>query len=218
MVQRLFGFVLVAVGLLFLVDTLGLAEAGDILRVWWPLILVVGGVFEGLGGSWLGGGILIVLGGAFMLRNLGLLPGEFVAAFWPLLIIGVGLYLLFYRRDRDAAAHGAPSVRLFSIFAGANHRLESQELRRAELSVMFGSLEVDARLAQLATDGAVVDVGVLAGSIQLRVPETWRVSPEALVLFGGIEDKRPRPGAQVQDAPRLVIRGFVAMGGVEVVS
>lgn len=218
MVQRLFGVLLLALGAILLLNTLGLADAGELVRLWWPLILVAGGALQVVGGARLGGGILIILGGAFLLRNFGVLPGGFIAAFWPLLLIGVGLYLLVQRQGPETAAHGAPSVRLFGVFSSSTHVLESQELSRAELSVMFGSLEVDARQARPAPDGVVIDVGVLAGSIRLRVPETWRVAPEALVIFGGIEDKRPRPANPAQDAPRLVIRGFVGMGGVELVS
>src|SRR5690606_40537400 len=88
----------------------------------------------------------------------------------------------------------------------------------AELTVLFGSLDVDARTAQPAPEGTVVDVGVLAGGIVLRVPETWQVVPEALVLLGGIDDKRPRPAGNTEDAPRVHIRGFVLMGGIEVQS
>lgn len=216
--QRLFGIILLALGVVFLLDTLGVVEAGTIFRVFWPLILVIAGVLQGTGGSWVGGGILIAFGGAFLLQNFGVLPGSFVGMFWPLAIIAIGAYLLLGRRGGDMAAHGAPSVRLVAMFSGSNHRLESQELRRAELSALFGGLEVDLRLAHPAPEGALVDVGVLAGGVKLRVPETWRLSPEAMVIFGAIEDKRFAPSAQDANGPRLIIRGFVAMGGIEVVS
>jgi hypothetical protein len=37
--------------------------------------------------------MLILLGAAFLLRNLGLLPGGFFA-WWPLLVLGAGLWLI----------------------------------------------------------------------------------------------------------------------------
>ncbi|HEY8417001.1 MAG TPA: DUF5668 domain-containing protein [Limnochordales bacterium] len=215
--QRIIGILLVALGVLALLHTLGVADAGTLIGTWWPLVLVLVGASQLRNGSPVGGAMVIAIGGAFFLRNLGVLPAEAVRLVWPLFLVAVGLYLLVGRRQ-GAARHKAPSVRLFTAFSGSTHRLESRELRGAELTVLFGGLDVDARHTEPEDDGVVVDVGVLAGGITLRVPETWRVVPEALVIFGGIEDKRPRASGSETDAPQLHIRGFVFMGGVEIQS
>jgi hypothetical protein len=49
--------------------------------------------------SVIGAVILIVLGTAFLLSNLGLLPrlGPLFAQWWPLVLIAVGVYLLLQR-------------------------------------------------------------------------------------------------------------------------
>lgn len=216
--QRVFGILLVVAGVLALLHTLGLADAGSVFSTWWPLAVILVGLSQLRGGSQSGGAIVIIIGAAFLLRNLGILPPDFMRVLWPLVLVAGGLFLLFGRRSSGPASHDAPSVRLVSAFSGSQHRLDSGQWSGAELTVLFGSLDVDARTAQPAPEGTVVDVGVLAGGIVLRVPETWQVVPEALVLLGGIDDKRPRPAGNTEDAPRVHIRGFVLMGGIEVQS
>ncbi len=61
-------------------------------------------------GSIIWGGILIVLGGLFLLDNLGLLPVRAWDLFWPLLLIGLGAWTLLgvTRRNRDSERQRPP--------------------------------------------------------------------------------------------------------------
>ena len=65
----------------------------------------------------------------------------------------------------------------------------------------------------------VVDLFVTAGRARVRVPAHWTVNTGALPLFGSIaiEDERSRTTAGGA-RPRLVLRGFVLAGKVEVTS
>ncbi len=49
-------------------------------------------------GANLFGALLIVGGGAWLLHNLGVLPGGWEEVFWPALLIGVGVAYLFWGR------------------------------------------------------------------------------------------------------------------------
>lgn len=65
----------------------------------------------------------------------------------------------------------------------------------------------------------IVDLFVTAGRARVRVPAHWRVNTGALPLLGSIaiEDERSRTTASGAP-PRLVLRGFVLVGKVEVTS
>jgi hypothetical protein len=52
----------------------------------------------------------------------------------------------------------------------------------------------------------------MMGGFEIVVPETWRVISEVTPFMGGIEDKS-RTSAN-PNAPTLVIRGFMMMGGL----
>ena len=52
------------------------------------------------------------------------------------------------------------------------------------------------------------------GGFEIIVPETWSVILEVTPFMGGIEDNTRTPASPT--APRLVLRGFVMMSGVEI--
>jgi hypothetical protein len=63
----------------------------------------------------------------------------------------------------------------------------------------------------------VVDLFVTAGRARVRVPAHWMVNSGALPLMGSVADERSRTSASGA-RPRLVLRGFVLVGKVEVTS
>lgn len=59
------------------------------------------------------GGILVAMGVLFLLENLGLFSvASFVQLLWPLILIGLGLYLILVRRNdrRDTSSSPRPSA------------------------------------------------------------------------------------------------------------
>jgi hypothetical protein len=61
---------------------------------------------------------------------------------------------------------------------------------------------------------AIVDVTTIMGGFEIKVPESWNVVVDIVPFMGGYEDKTRHPSDPM--APRLRLRGFVMMGGVEV--
>jgi hypothetical protein len=77
----------------------------------------------------------------------------------------------------------------------------------------MGGCEIDLRNAGIDGD-ATIDVFAMWGGIEIRVPETWTVVGRVTPLLGGFEDStRALPGAGNQ---RLIVRGLVIMGGIEI--
>jgi hypothetical protein len=100
-------------------------------------------------------------------------------------------------------------------FSGAQLAIESQAWRGGELGVTAGGVELDLRNTKLAPEGAVLDLRVVMGGVDIRVPPTWKVNSEVTPLFGGADDMtRTTQGSE--DAPRLRITGTVTLGGVTV--
>ena len=80
----------------------------------------------------------------------------------------------------------------------------------------MGGYELDLREASTDAEGAVLDVLVVMGGIELRVPRDWRVSLELTALMGAAVDKTSRPEGDTEKVLR--VRGLVLMGAIEVVS
>jgi predicted membrane protein len=78
----------------------------------------------------------------------------------------------------------------------------------------FGSAELDFTDAVLASDHVVLDVDMIGGSIELKVPGDMHVSSELMTTLASYEDHRKvNPDAAVRS---MTIRGRAIWGSVEV--
>jgi predicted membrane protein len=98
--------------------------------------------------------------------------------------------------------------------SGFSRTVASQDFRGGELSAFMGGGKLDLRGATLAGGQAVVSVFALMGGFEIFVPEAWNVIVEVTPFMGGV-DIKARTSTD-PSAPRLVVRGFVMMGGVDI--
>ena len=118
------------------------------------------------------------------------------------------------RGDRPARITDTNSTfSAVAIMAGVSRGNNSRTFRGADLIAIMGGCEIDLRQAAIHGE-AVIDVFVMWGGIEIRVPEDWSVASQIMPLMAGVEDQtRPPLGATEH---RLVLRGFALMGGVEI--
>lgn len=91
------GLLIIAIGIIFLLDQQGIVSAGHVFRIFWPAFFIVLGLEDLLAGyntrkrTW---GAILVAGGTLLLFNqLGYLHIG-VALLWPLILIGAGIWVL----------------------------------------------------------------------------------------------------------------------------
>ncbi|HUA19024.1 MAG TPA: DUF5668 domain-containing protein [Bryobacteraceae bacterium] len=218
------GAIVVAVGLLLLLDNLGIVRFRDVWQ-YWPVLLIVWGVSHVLssqtpsGYAW--GGIVALIGALFLLNNLDIIFFNF-HILWPLIIVGVGVVMLVHALERHQywganapPPSSDPMAESFAIFGNTNRRIDSQDFRGGKASSVFGEVIFDLRNAAMTADQAVIDLDVVFGSVKIFVPQTWLVQVRAATVFGGVEDKTlpPRPDPNVK-TPRLIIAGNVVFGAI----
>jgi predicted membrane protein len=216
--QLVAGLVLAGLGILFTLDNLHIVPARTVLR-YWPAVLVAIGVSQILQsrsiGGMVGGSIWLVFGAVLLGERLNLLSNAL--RFWPLLLVGVGLYVIYQSFNREEVQPGdsAERVSAIALLGGVDRRVTSSRFLGADLTAFMGGGKVDLREATIppGTD-AVLDVTTIMGGFEIKVPESWNVVVEVVPFMGGYEDKTRHP--LDAGAPRLRIRGFVMMGGVEI--
>ena len=214
-----FGLVIIAVGVLFTLDNLGLADAERYWR-WWPMAMILVGVaklWQSRGGASnpIGGVFLLLVGGWFQLHNLGLIDRD-LWNFWPLLLVFIGTMIVYQgMRGRQTRANASPIDTLggVAILGGWKRSINSTAFRGGELTAVLGGCEVDLRHAAINGE-AVIDVFAMWGGIEIRVPEDWTVINRVTPFMGGVEDNTRPP--QAASPHRLTIRGMVVMGGIEI--
>jgi predicted membrane protein len=215
--QLVMGLLIIVIGLLFTLENVGLLEAHDYLKFWPAGLIAIGLVKLWQGGSGTFMGSIFVFAGVWLLlESMGIVTMS-LWNLWPMLFVLIGGSMvwrgLYGRRVEENPLDSHSTVSAMAVLAGVNRRSNAKTFRGGDLTAVMGGCQID--LTQATIDGeAVIDVFAMWGGIELRVPENWSVSGRVTPLLGGYEDKtHPAPDATNQ---RLLVRGFVIMGGVEI--
>ena len=236
------GLCLASVGALLTFDRLGILPPGTVGRVWPVALIAVGAVVfvngravsRATGSSRRSGGlnglVLMAIGAWLLLNTLNITTVHFWDLFWPILLIVFGVMLIRQTtRTQSAPGAGSPltsddQISVFAVMSGVKRSTNTTHFRGGEITMFMGGCTLDLRQATIPPGGeAVVDVLALMGGAEIAVPPGWVVSTPIVPLMGGVEDKRlpalpTSPELAGSTAPRLVIRGFLMMGGIQIKS
>lgn len=224
--QVVIGLMVVAFGVLFLLDNLNIIYLRHVI-FFWPLAFVVAGLValfsDGPRSGRVTGIVLIAIGLSLTLNRLGY---DFIGwrTFWPLVMIGLG-GLILYRTvggRRVVQVHGGPYTKddakadnvidVTAILGGFERRVSTPDFRGGEITAIMGGCALDLRDSALATE-AVINVFAIWGGITIKVPPDWTVILHGTPVMGGFTEKTARPP---DNRKRLVVTGYAIMGGVEV--
>lgn len=215
--RLLVGAVLIALGIVFLLDRLGVAQAGTLIGALWPLVIIAAGALQMAvtRRAHIGAAIVVLVGLILLASSLRLLPANAWALFWPVVLIAIGVLFLagVITRGGMGQTDQRDQAQAFSVFGGQRLINESQQFRGASLTAFCGGVTLDLRQAKLAPEGADVDVMTAFGGAQIIVPVGWPVLFTGVPIFGSFEDKTSHAGAEV--GPQLRIKGTAMFGGVE---
>lgn len=211
------GLSLMILGVLLLI--VNLQPFSFSLNIWqlWPLALVIIGVFKIFSGSWGEAALLIVFGG-----------GVSVAQFhpeidigdvwdqWPAFLVLAGIVMVL----RSVVPRGKPKRRLSrsnsAVFSSQTVAPDDPNYRGGSAAAVLGTYNLELGRSALDAKGAVLEVFAFWGGINIDVPTGWAVDLQVIPLMGGAEDKTRPLGPTPEGAPRLLVRGFVWMAGLEI--
>jgi len=226
------GLAIALFGVLLILDRFDLALAAQVLRFWPALIIATGAAIfmqsRRVGGG-VNGVVLMVVGAWLLLNTLGIVRISIWQLFWPMILIGIGTVLVMQalRRRTDGApgASADDTVTVFAVMSGVKRASASARFRGGEVTLFMGGTHIDLRQATIPPgEEAVLDIFAVMGGGEILVPESWTVATPIVPVMGGIDDRRLPPlppgvqSAAGLAAPRLVLRGLLIMGSVQIKS
>lgn len=222
-------------GVLLLARNLGWIDVATFNTVVsWQMLLIVLGLFQLVKRSYLGGAILIVVGGYFLLPELELnwLGISASVLIWPVVLIAVGLLFLFKPRkhadwkhkvrgsfDNNTNQYNSADgfFRSENTFSGVRQVVLDEVFKGGTIRNSFGGTVIDLRRTTIGEGETFVDLECSFGGVEIYMPSDWKVDLRCDTLFGGCEDKRFQ-SVVIDQSRVLVIRGDVLFGGVEIKS
>lgn len=208
----------------------------------WQMLLIAIGLFIGFRKGFTEGGwfIPVLIGGAFLVNEY-FLDGELHRHIWPLVLVIIGIFFIFRSFQRpwhkrqwdekknagmeretitlesDESYSSEDFVNTTCIFGGTKKVVLSKNFKGGDLVNVFGGAEIDLTQADI-NDKAVIEVTAIFGGATLIVPSNWEVKSTVITIFGGINDKRKIAALTEQTGKKLILKGTVIFGGVEIKS
>ena len=219
--RLLLGLSIVTLGVVLLLGSAGVLDAGEIIDRWWPLVIVAAGLLTLVERppAMLRGVLVTLAGGVLLLFTTETVDESAWDFVWPVAIVAVGLVVLLRWRGRalpGAAEAGDDVVRATAVLGGPHIVSTSPHFRGGWLTAFFGGITLDLRQARLDPGGATINATAAFGGVEILVPRGWRIALRATPILGGAEDKTDRSAPIDDDAPTLRVDAVTVLGGLEI--
>lgn len=230
--KGLLGFIIIAAGVLLLGFNFDIIPDSlhHILFSWQMLLIVIGTISLFSSENRTPGLILLFIGGFFMIPRV--LDFDTSKIFFPMLLIGVGLLILFKRGFGQRSTHRPRMnfnntydttyveegyIQESNIFSGSKHKVVNQVFKGGHVSNVFGGTEIDLTQATLAEGKNELVIECIFGGVTLIVPSDWKVVLSVSSIMGGFSDKRSYIKESL-DSRVLIVKGTAIFGGGEIKS
>jgi predicted membrane protein len=186
---------------------------------WWPLVLVAAGLYgmtsPRYSRDWAGSLFVAALGALLLLKNLDIIHFS-IFKLWPLLLIFLGIAILKQGLNKERMLCNDDSqIALSWILGGGECRADGKKLTGGRVSIVMGGGTLDFRDAEMKPDEMVLDVSIVIGGLEIRIPEHWKPVVQCSPFIGGVEDATGKR-SETRALKTLILKGSVFLGGVEI--
>lgn len=218
--RLLLGLVVIAIGVLYLLERADVLDAGSTIDDWWPVAVIAMGLLQLVERTHGNVGPVLVVGAGILLllATADVLKGDGWGYVWPAVLVAVGLSVIARMRPRVPRPRKGSdeALQAAGVFGGSTVTSGSPAFRGASLTAVFGGVVCDLRAARPIPEGAKITASAAFGGVEILVPRGWRIAIQGTPLFGGIDDKTEHGPDLAADAPLLRVDALALFGGVEV--
>lgn len=215
------GALLIAGGVIYILDVLGVAEINVSYDGWWTLFIIIpclNGIFTEKDKTTsiigLAVGIMLLLAAQNIL--------DYDVA-WkmivPIIIIMTGIKMIKRSVNRKRKNNGNDedgTIQSTSFLSTKDVSFAQQEITVAKIAAVFGGANCNLTDAKIV-NGSRIDLLCMFGGADIIVPENVNVKINTFCLFGGISDKRKITKIP-EESVTLNVNGFCIFGGADIKS
>lgn len=213
----IWGLVLIIIGILIGVKSLGILDINLLFDGWWTLILIIPcliGIFtdKDKTGSFIG----VLIGIFLLLAAQDILSYDLI---WklalPVILIVFGISMLLKKDKTDEKVKeikDEENKEYFVAFSGQDVDYENKEFTGADLTSIFGGIKLDLSNSIIKED-VKINAGAIFGGIDIKVPDNINVSVDSLPIFGGITNKTKN---NEENKNTIYIEATALFGGIKI--
>ncbi|MBR5939078.1 hypothetical protein IKZ77_00815 [Candidatus Saccharibacteria bacterium] len=217
----IWGLALIAVGVIWAGNALGLFNIDLFFNGWWTLFIIIPCLYGLITEPEKVGNLIGLLIGVLLLLSaqnvisFGLIWRIFIPA--VLIIIGFNLIFknLFNRSINEEIKKLNKNLNkddaIAAVFSGQKLNFDKEEFKGKNLDAIFGGIDLDLRGAKIVSD-VVINASAVFGGIDIIVPENVKVKIKSNAIFGGVSDKTKKS----EGKHTIYINATSIFGGVEI--
>ena len=183
----------------------------------WPLFLMIFGAGQLMKPEpyrqTLNGSLMLAIGFIILGNNLDWFDFDF-GSLWPVLFIVIGILMIRRTTHSSQQDDDKEFIKLNFVLNGGERIFSESAFKGGSLAGIMGGGKVDLRHAQMVGDFCILDVFVIWGGYEIWVPSNWTIEVHAMPILGGVDNKTNTTDGSGQK--RLIIKGTVVMGGIEI--
>ena len=218
----LWGIILVIIGVIIGLNTIGITDIDIFFDGWWTLVIIVPcfiGLFTNKDKT---GNIIGLLVGVILL--LGMQNIIDFNLIWKLLlpsiIVIIGLSLIFKNTFNSKINNEIKKLNnkntknneYCATFSGQRIDFPNEEFKGATLNSVFGSITCDLREAKIKED-VVINASSVFGGIDIIVPDDVNIKIKSNSIFGGVNNKKKNN----EDKKKTIyVNASCLFGGVDI--
>ena len=222
----IWGIAIIALGVIFGGNALGLFELNVFFDGWWTLFIIVPSVIslitekEKLSSlGFLATGVILLLAAQNVFSYD--VAWKMILAV-VLMLIGVGIIIknVFHNKNDEEVEkkihdleNGKVMDSQVAIFSGSERTYNDETFAGSNLIAVFGGVDLDLRKAKFEKD-TVIKAFCLFGGIDIKVPEEVQVKIKSGFIFGGVSDERK--GDSSKGKYTIYIDAAGGFGGVSI--
>lgn len=216
------GVVLIALGVIFALNSTGVTNIDVFFDGWWTLFIIVPcvvGLFkdESKTGSIIG----ILIGVALLLSCQGVIMWETLGKLIvPAILVIIGISIIFKDvinhdvSDKIAQLNKRKNPGIFATFSGQDVKLDDDKFEGTDVNAIFGGVKLDLTKAIIEKD-IVINTYSIFGGIDILVPEDVKVKVRSTAIFGGVDNKHNSTNEK-ENVHTVYINALCLFGGVDV--
>jgi len=216
----IWGILLIVIGLIIGLNSLGIADINLFFDGWWTLFIIVPSLIDIIKEPrktesyiWLIVGVILLLCAQDILKFE--LVGKLI---FPVILVGIGLSLLLKDKVESKVKEKIKTLNqdgleeYYATFSGQEINLKGEEFKGASLNAIFGGIDLNLSETQIQKD-TLINITSVFGGVDIKVPSNVNVKVKSTSIFGGVDNKVRK---YTENLPTIYVKAFCLFGGADI--
>lgn len=217
----LWGLIFIALGIIWGVNALGIANINIFFEGWWTLFIIVPSLLEIIKKPKdTGNYIFLLLGIVLLLAARDIISFSVILRLiFPVTFVLIGLSIMFKGNQNNKVGEKIKAIDTdgselyIATFSESRVKLQADEFKNSKVEAVFGSVYMDISNCQI-TEDRVIKATAIFGSVDVKVPQDVNVKVKSTGIFGGTSNRTKN--TNTEGKPTIYIDSLALFGGVEI--